>query len=47
MFGLHRMLQLCDGAVIGGNSLVNKDVPKGAMVAGTPARIINENIEWY
>lgn len=36
-----------DGAVIGGNSLVNKDVPKGAMVAGTPARIINENIEWY
>ena len=39
-----------NGAIIGANSLVNKDVPPYAIVAGTPARIIkyrfdNETIE--
>jgi len=29
-----------DGAVIGGNSLVTKDVPPYAIVGGTPAKVI-------
>jgi len=35
-----RGIHVGDGAVIGANSLVNKDVPPYAIVAGDPARII-------
>jgi len=35
-----------DGAIVAAGSLVNRDVPANAMVAGVPARIIKENIEW-
>ena len=33
-------IKIGDGAVIGGNSFVNKDVPPYAVVAGTPAKVI-------
>lgn len=33
-------IKIGDGAVIGSNSFVNKDVPEYAIVAGSPARII-------
>lgn len=36
-----------DGAVIASNSVVTKDVPARAMVAGIPAKVVKENIEWY
>ena len=35
-----RGIQIGDGAIIGANSLVNKDVPPYAIVAGSPAKII-------
>lgn len=34
-------------AIIGAGSIVTKDVPAGAMVAGSPAKIIKDNIEFY
>lgn len=35
-----------DGAVIAAGSLVTKDVPPHALVAGSPAVVIDENVEW-
>lgn len=35
-----------DGAVIAAASVVTKDVPPRCLVAGTPAKVIRENIEW-
>ncbi len=32
-----------DGAVVGAGSLVNRDIPPGALAAGVPARVIKEN----
>jgi acetyltransferase-like isoleucine patch superfamily enzyme len=34
------------GAVIGANSVVNTDVPSGALVAGNPAKIIRDQVDW-
>lgn len=32
-----------DGAIVGSNAVVNRDVPPGAIVAGNPARVIREH----
>jgi acetyltransferase-like isoleucine patch superfamily enzyme len=39
-------IKIGDGAVVGANSLVNKDIPAKCLAAGVPAKIIKENIEW-
>jgi acetyltransferase-like isoleucine patch superfamily enzyme len=36
-----------EGAVVAANAIVTKNVPAKSLVAGNPARIIKENIEWY
>lgn len=36
-----------EGTVIAANSTVTKDVPAHSLVAGSPAKVIKENIEWY
>lgn len=35
-----------DGAVIAAGALVTQDVPAGALVAGIPAKILKEKVEW-
>jgi acetyltransferase-like isoleucine patch superfamily enzyme len=36
-----------EGSVVAANATVTKDVPAHALVGGSPAKVIKENIEWY
>lgn len=36
-----------EGSVVAANATVTKDVPPRCLVAGSPAKVIKENIEWY
>lgn len=35
------------GSVVAANAVVTKSVPPHSLVAGSPAKVIKENIEWY
>lgn len=35
-----------DGAIVAAGAIVTKDVPTNCIVAGVPAKIIRENVEW-
>lgn len=37
---------ISDGAIVGAGSVVTRDVPARCLVAGNPARVIKENVEW-
>lgn len=36
-----------EGSVVAANATVTKDVPPRSLVAGSPAKVIKENLEWY
>ncbi len=39
-------VKIGDNSIVGAGSVVTKDVPNNSIVAGNPARIIKNNINW-
>lgn len=39
-------VKIGNGAIVAAGSIVTKDVPENSMVAGSPAKIIKENVNW-
>ena len=35
-----------DGAIVAAGAVVTKDVAARCMVAGVPAKVVKENVEW-
>lgn len=39
-------ISIGDGAIVAAGAVVTKDVPPRCMVAGVPAKVVKENVEW-
>lgn len=43
---VHEGATIGDGAIVASNSTVTNDVPANTLVAGTPARVIEDDVSW-
>jgi len=43
---IHKGVTVREGSVIASNSVVTSDVPRNSLVAGTPTRVVRENVTW-
>ena len=39
-------VRIGEGAIVSAGAVVTKDVPAKCMVAGVPAKVVKENVEW-
>lgn len=39
-------VKIGDGAIVAAGAVVTKDVPPTCMIAGVPAKVVKENVEW-
>lgn len=44
---IQKGVEIGEGAIVASHSLVNNDVPSNSLVAGVPAEIISEDVEWW
>lgn len=43
---VHKGVTINEGSVVASDSVVTSDVPSNTLVAGTPAKIVRENVTW-
>ena len=39
-------IKIGEGAIVASGAVVTKDVPEHSLVAGDPAKVIRQNVEW-
>ncbi len=39
-------VKIGEGAIVASGAVVNKDVPERCLVAGVPAKVVRQNVEW-
>lgn len=43
---VHKGVTIHEGSVVASDSVVTSDVPSNSLVAGTPAKVVRENVSW-
>jgi acetyltransferase-like isoleucine patch superfamily enzyme len=43
---VHKGVTISEGSIVASNSVVTSDVPPNTLVAGCPAEVVRENVNW-